>query len=175
MRFNLAPRAAVMLALGFYITFKQGRGITWAIGILVWLGIGLAAAVLGPLLSKRARVSYSKSWLGWIPEFVLAIGIATAASMNPFGNESGGYNYFMALVTIFGFCHAAICAVQAFLARGNRQDRTDAITSGVLSLALGVLYATAPLGAIPAVGFLGAYLVIMGVNLGISAATVRKG
>lgn len=175
MRFNLAPRAAAMLAIGLDITFKQGRGITWAIGMLAWMGLGLLVANLAPLAFKRFSREYLANFKLWLPEIVLAIGLVYGSYANPYGNEGGGYGYFMSLVAVWGFGSFAVFAFSFLVQQKGSQDRKDSVTSGVLGLVLGILYVTAPLGAIPAVGFLGAYLVIMGVHLGISAATARKG
>lgn len=175
MRFNLAPRAAVLLALGLDITFKQDRGITWAISMVFWMGLGLAVANLAPLAINRLRTSYLINFKLWVPEVLLALGLAYGSVANPYGNEAGGYGYFLLLVAVWGFGSFAIFALNFIGHAKGSQERKDAVTSGVLGLALGILYVSAPLGAIPAVGFLGAYLVIMGVHLGISAATVRKG
>ena len=175
MRFNLAPRAAVLLAIGLDITFKQGRGITWAIGMLFWMGLGLVIANLAPLAVSKFRKDYLANVKLWVPEILLAAGLAYGSFANPFGNEGGGYGYFMSLVAVWGFGSFVVFAFNFLVQSKGSQDRKDSVTSGALGLALGILYVTAPLGAIPAVGFLGAYLVIMGVHLGISAATARKG
>jgi hypothetical protein len=172
MRFNYAPRAAVYMALGLDIAFKQGRGITWAISMLAWLGIGLTVANLAPLLVAKFRDRLTVTH--WLPEAAIASALLAAAFANPYGNEAGGYNYFVDLVAAWGFGNLIINGVSAYLAKPESQQRKELFILAALNLALGVLYALAPLGAIPAVGFLGAYLVIVGVHLGISAASSTK-
>lgn len=184
MRSTLAPRAAVYLAIGFYITFMQGRGyntfihnggIRWAMETLVWLAGGVIVANLAPLAAKKFRASYSGKLTFWLPEVLLAVGVIALVLANPFNTDELIYRYFVAIVASWGFANAASTAYQTLSAAKGSQDRKDGVTSTALSLALGLLFVSAPLGALPAVGFLAAYLAIMGVHLGISAATARKG
>ena len=172
MRFNYGPRAAVYLALGLDIAFKQGRGITWAISMLAWMGLGLTVANIAPLAVAKYREQLKL--VHWLPEAVAASALIAAAFLNPYGNESRGYNYFVGLVAIWGFANAAINGLNAYLAKSQPQLRRESYVLLGLNLALGVLYLLAPLGAIPAVGFLGAYLMLAGVHLGISAASSGK-
>jgi uncharacterized membrane protein HdeD (DUF308 family) len=50
----------------------------------------------------------------------------------------------------------------------------DSLINAVLSLGIGMLFLIVPLDIVSAVGFFGAYLVLSGVHLGISATTPAK-
>jgi hypothetical protein len=50
----------------------------------------------------------------------------------------------------------------------------DNLLNAGFGLLLGVLFLIAPLDIVSAVGFFGAYLVLTGTHLGISAATPKK-
>jgi len=174
----------VLLAVGLYFIFMQGRGyntfvhnggIRWALATLVWLGSGLALASLVPLISKRTRADYLEKIKYWLPELLLSSGLAALAFSNPFNSDQKVYSYFVAIVAAWGFANSALTAFQAASAAKGSQDRKDAVTSTALNVVLGLLFLIAPLGALPATGFFAAYLAIMGIHLGISAATPHKG
>ena len=172
MRFNLGFRAFVYLAVGLNITFKQGRGITWAIAMLALFGLGLTLANIAPLFVRKFRNHLGL--IHWLPEAALAGALMGAAALNPYGNEGGGYGYYVGLITAWGVLNLVYNSASAWLAPKASQLRKDAAILAGLNGALGLLFAFAPLGAIPAVGFFGAYLVLVAVHLGISATSASK-
>lgn len=78
-----------------------------------------------------------------------------------FSNLTDG-RHFVLFVAIWGFTQSA-----ADLLKGDR-------LSAVLALVLGLLFVLVPLDIVSAIGFFGAYLVISGVHLGISAFPPSK-
>jgi hypothetical protein len=174
MRLHTGLRAAAFLAFGLLFTFRQQHGPTWAVVQLYSFGFCLVIANLLPIAVKKHRTEYRSMATLWVPELLLASGLVFAAAMNPFGNEGGTYGYYVQLVSVWGFLNFANASYQAFAWRKDRLRRIDSVIAAGINLALGTLFAFAPLGAIPAVGFAGAYFVVVGVLLGISAASVNN-
>ena len=174
MRLNTGLRAAAFLLFGLLFTFRQQHGPSWAVEQLFSFGLCLVIANLVPMALNQRRSEYRSMASLWVPELALAAGLILAAGLNPFGNEAGTYGYYVQLVSVWGFFNFANAVYQAFALRKDRLRLIDSLIICAINLALGILFAFAPLGAIPAVGFAGAYFVLVGVLLGISAASVNN-
>ena len=169
MRIVLASRALIALGIGIYITFNQSHSAQAGLVALGIFGIGFA------LLNTASSVMFAKrlSAIETMPMSVMALLIGLFAFLvsanSPFTHKAS----FVALVTAWGLVSAAF---ELYLARRQgfkTQMGRDTLLSALLDLLLALLFLTLPMKSVEAVGFFGAYLVLAGVHVGISAATPK--
>lgn len=170
MKLSLGARAILCLNIGIVITFTQSHDS--GVGLIALAVFGIGFAVLTAIASATAKDKLST--IESVPITIVALIIGALALLVQTQNSAAGVGTFIALVTGWGLISGAF---ELFLARragfGTVAGRDSLITS-VLSLALGNLFLVVPLDIVSAVGFFGAYLVVVGVHLGISATTPTK-
>jgi hypothetical protein len=170
MKLSLGARAILCLSIGIVITFTQSHDSGVGLIALAVFGLGFAALTTISSFAAKDKLSTIES----VPITIVALIIGALALLVQTQNSAAGVDTFIALVTGWGLISGAF---ELFLARragfGSVAGRDNLITS-ILSLALGILFLIAPLDIVSAVGFFGAYLVVIGVHLGISATTPAK-
>ncbi|MFM5905928.1 MAG: hypothetical protein ACKORF_07520 [Micrococcales bacterium] len=173
MRIPLALRAALSLALGLVITFKQDHSAHLGLKVLAAYGLGIAAiAVVTAVLGRTSFAAIEA-----IPVAVVASVIGVLAILANDTNEAPIYDRFNNLVAAWGLISGVYELYLARRAGFRTISGKDSLLSSVLALALGVLFLLEPIrmDITTGVGFLGAYLVMSSVHLGIAAASQSKG
>jgi uncharacterized membrane protein HdeD (DUF308 family) len=164
-KIGVGIRALVSLGVGIFITFNQDHSARSGLIALAIFGIGLV--ISGAVEAFADRESSSVEIL---PLATLALIIGSLAIFVTSEAELG----FKLLVSTWGILAGAF---ELYLARRNgfrTQLGRDYLISSIMALALGALFMVAPLDTVSMVGFFGAYAVMSGVHLGISATTVAK-
>ena len=166
----LGARAAVFLAVGLFITFTQSHSAATGLFALAIFGIGFAVAnIAATKLTKRKLLSVDS-----MPLSASALVVGLFAALIPQTNPSAQALAFVYLVAGWAVIYGAIEMYLANRAGFRTRSGKDGLLSSGLALALGLLFLIAPLDIVSAVGFLGAYLVISGVHLAITALTPQK-
>jgi len=170
MNLLLGARAILCLAIGVVITFTQSHDANLGLVALAAFGIGFAllTAVSSAVAKDQLRAIEN------VPITIVALIVGVLALLVEIQNPTAGVSTFISLVTGWGLISGAF---ELFLARRagfNKPAGRDFVITSVLSLALGILFLVAQLDIVSAVGFFGAYLVVVGVHLGISATTPSK-
>lgn len=170
MRIIHLPRAALALAGGLFITFSQSHAAV----------VGLAVFALFALLSASGalfieRKQKPKKLLIHSVVSLIAAGMALAAIAQALGTESDSARLvFLMLVAgwaiVVGAIELYLASREGFSERAGR----DYLISAIFSLALGGLFLIALPDVVSAVGFFGAYLILLGVHWGIAAAGEGK-
>lgn len=170
MKIVFALRAAISLGVGIFITFNQSHSA--ATGLLSFAIFGIGFAFLngiGSMVWGKGIFSLEN-----LPLTLVSLIVGIAAILVPATDPEAQGLVFIYLVS--GWCLIA-GAFELFLARraglATRSGK-DSIINSALSLGVGLLFLIAPLDIVSAVGFFGAYLVLSGVHLGISAGTPSK-
>lgn len=166
MRIVHLPRAVFALLGGLFITFSQSHAAV----------VGLAVFALFTLLSS---IGLFISELKLKPKKLLPISVVSliAAAMSgvaifqTLDSESDSARLvFLMLVAgwalITGAIELYLASREGFSERGGR----DYLISAIFSLALGGLFIIASPDVVSAVGFFGAYLILLGVHWGIASA-----
>lgn len=166
MRIVHLPRAVFALLGGLFITFSQSHAAV----------VGLAVFALFTLLSS---IGLFLSELKLKPKKLLPISVVSliAAAMSgvaifqTLDSESDSARLvFLMLVAgwalITGAIELYLASREGFSERGGR----DYLISAIFSLALGGLFIIASPDVVSAVGFFGAYLILLGVHWGIASA-----
>jgi hypothetical protein len=171
MRQTNALRAAVSLAVGFFITFSQSHAAS----------IGLLALAIFSIAFATTNAGASAIWGKGIAAIEampltlvsLLIGIFSLMALNLDSNLSaqGAQTAFVGLVTVWGLVSGAFELYLARRASLKTSNGREFLMSAILSAVLGLLFLVAPLDIVSAVGFFGAYLIVSGVQLGVAAAT----
>lgn len=162
MRINAAIRAAVAFGAGIYITFSQNHGIEVGLLGLTLMAFGWAFASIYSAAIAKDRIQT----IAYIPLVVLQglfgyLGLAGAIEATLFG----------ALVTAWGILIGGYEILQGQMLGLRTRAGRDHLTTALLTIALGGLFLVAPLDAVSAVGFLGAYMVLVAVHLALVAAS----
>ena len=169
MRLSSGLRAAISLAVGFFITFSQDHSASIGLIALGIYGVSLAAITFAVhFIGKRGIATIEA-----IPFAVIALIIGVFAFLVPQGDQTEIAG-FIALVTAWGLLSGVLELYAARKEKTSTRLGRDYLISAVFALLLGALFLFAPLDIVSAVGFFGAYLVISAVHLGISAATPSK-
>ena len=170
MKFVFALRAAISFGVGIFITFNQSHSAATGLLALAIFGIGYA------LLNGVGIVIWGKGIFSLenFPLTLVALLIGIAAILVPATDPEAAALAFVYLVTGWGLISGAFEMYLARKAGFATRLGKDGLISASLSLLVGLLFLIAPLDIISAVGFFGAYLVLSGVHLGISAATPSK-
>lgn len=166
MRIVHLPRAVFALLGGLFITFSQSHAAV----------VGLSVFALFTLLSS---IGLFLSELKLKPKKLLPISVVSliAAAMSgvaifqTLDSESDSARLvFLMLVAgwalITGAIELYLASREGFSERGGR----DYLISAIFSLALGGLFIIASPDVVSAVGFFGAYLILLGVHWGIASA-----
>lgn len=181
MRLIHLPRAIFALAGGLFITFSQSHAAI--VGLMIFLGFtlltGITTLIIGRRIGEKKMAAPSlvslvagvfaiiaiiqtgglqDDWLAYSP--VSESGYSLAQSQLP---------AFLVLVAGWALVTAAIeiylASREGFGERGGR----DFLISGIFSAALGTLFLLVAPDVVSAVGFFGAYLILVGVHWGIAA------
>lgn len=166
MRLNAALRAAFALAAGIIITFSQQHGSETGLLALLIASVGwsLAAAVASVTLKDRVQK------IVYVP-LVVIHGFMGFLAMQP---EATGQQNFMLLVTAWGILLGGYEILQAQMVGLKTRAGRDHTITAVLTLLVGGLFLAVPLDIVSAVGFFGAYLIIVGIHLGLAAFSPAK-
>ena len=178
-----AARAVVALAVGFAITFTPGHSATFGL-----VSFGLFALVAGAVLvagsvgSRGDRTARGP----FLAQGVVTLLAGIAAVVLP----EGGVHYYVFIVSLWAVLCGALELVNGLRARRRLAAARDWILLGGLTLALAVVFLVVPpdysqpLGGIEQikgqltasvvlVGLFGAWAIVSGVLLGISAVSAR--
>jgi hypothetical protein len=168
--FVFALRAAISFGVGIFITFNQSHSAATGLLALGIFGIGFA------LLNGIGSVVWGKGGFSLenLPLTLGALGFGTAALFIPTSDLQSAALAFVFLVGGGGLLAGAFELYLARKAGLATRSGKDSLINAVLSLVLGLLFLIVPLDIVSAVGFFGAYLVLSGVHLGISATTPAK-
>jgi uncharacterized membrane protein HdeD (DUF308 family) len=169
-KFVFAARAAISFGVGIFITFNQSHSAATGLLALGIFGIGYA------LLNGIGGTVWGKGAFSLenFPLTFAALVVGLAALLVPTGDLQAAALVFVFLVAGWGLITGAFELYLARRAGFATRSGKDNLISAVLSLVLGLLFLIVPLDIVSAVGFFGAYLVISGVHLGISATTPAK-
>jgi len=169
MRIVLAARAFVTLAIGIYITFNQSHSAEAGLIALGLFGVGYAVANAASSFFFAKRLTAIET----VPMTVIALLIGVFAFLVSANSSVTHKASLTALVTAWGLVSAAF---ELYLARRQgfkTQLGRDTLLSAILNFLLAILFLTVPLKSVELVGFFGAYLVLSGVHVGITAATPK--
>jgi hypothetical protein len=176
-RIAQAARAAISLAVGLFLTFSQSHGAATGLLALGFFGIGFA------LLNGFASVIFQKglSAIENVPLTMVALLVGIFALLAPntisYAVETAASSTtsdalaFKFLVTGWAIIAGAFELYQARRAGFKSPVGRDLLINSSMSLLLAVLFLLAPLDIVSQVGFFGAYLLMSGVHVGISAAS----
>lgn len=166
----LGVRAAIFIAVGFFITFNQSHSAATGIFALTLFGIGLAVGnLVSTIWAKRNYLTVDS-----LPATVIALAFGLFAALIPQTDPTAQALAFIYLVAGWSIIFAAM---ELYLAnRSGFRSRVgkDGLISAGLGLCLGLLFLIVQLDIVSAVGFFGAYLVLSGVHLAIAALTPDK-
>ena len=170
MRIVHLPRAAFALAGGLFITFSQSHAAV--VGLAVFALFALLSSV-GALFIERQQKP--KKLLIHSVVSLIAAGMALVAISQALGTESDSARLvFLMLVAgwaiVVGAIELYLASREGFSERAGR----DYLISAIFSLALGGLFLIALPDVVSAVGFFGAYLILLGVHWGIASAGEGK-
>lgn len=176
-RIAQAARAAISLGVGLFLTFSQSHGAEIGLLALGIFGLGFA------ILNGFASVIFQKglSAIENVPLTMVALLIGIFALMAP-NTISGALDQsatsaasdalaFKFLVTGWAIIAGAFELYQARRAGFKSANGRDLLINASMGLLLAVLFLLAPLDIVSQVGFFGAYLLMSGVHVGISAAS----
>jgi uncharacterized membrane protein HdeD (DUF308 family) len=167
-RIQFGFRAAISFTLGIFITFSQVHSADLGLKVLGVYGIllGIGGAVIA--LYKRSGLNPLQE----LPSAALALLIGLFALLST-TSPSSEIVAFLALVSAWGLISGAFELYQSRRLGFKSVRGRDCLISAVLGLLLGVIFLAAPLDAVSAVGFFGAYLAISGVHLGIASSSAK--
>jgi len=169
-KFVFALRAAISFGVGIFITFNQSHSAATGLFALGIFGIGFALVNgVGSAVWGKGIFSLEN-----FPLTLAALLVGTAAILVPATDPEAAALAFVYLVIGWGLMSGVFEMYLARKAGFATRLGKDGLISASLSLLVGLLFLIAPLDIISAVGFFGAYLVLSGVHLGISAATPSK-
>lgn len=166
MRIIHLPRAVLALLGGLFITFSQSHAAV--IGLSVFALFTLLSAIGVIVIERKAK---TKRALSLAVVSIIAFVMSLVAIVQSLGIESDSSRLvFLMLVSGWALITAAIelylASREGFAERAGR----DYLISAVFSLALGGLFLLASPDVVSAVGFFGAYLILLGVHWGIASA-----
>lgn len=173
MKLNLGLKSAIALAAGIFITFMQIHDQVIGLIALSALALGWAAANLLAIFLSKNRISVLES----VPLIVIQVifgAIALNAELTVAAEPNAQILQFTpltVLVITWGFLSGAYDVWQAQLVGSKTGPGRDFLISAGLNFVLAGIFLIPNLDVVSAVGFFGAYAVLMGVHLGIAAAT----
>ena len=173
MKLNLGLKAAIALAVGIFITFMQIHDQVVGLIALTTLALGWATANLLTIFLSKNRISILES----VPLIVIqaifgfiALNSELTLIQEP-NSQILQFSPFVILVVTWGFLSGAYDVWQAQLVGAKTGPGRDFLINAGLNFVLAAIFLIPNLDIVSAVGFFGAYSVLMGVHLGISAAT----
>jgi uncharacterized membrane protein len=160
------PRALLALLGGLFITFSQSHASV--IGLSVFAIFTLLSAIGVIVIERKEK---TKRALSLAVASIIASVMSLVAIVQSHENQSDTSRLvFLMLVSGWALITAAIelylASREGFAERAGR----DYLISAVFSLALGGLFLLASPDVVSAVGFFGAYLILLGVHWGIASA-----
>jgi len=159
-QFSSWLRPISALPVGLFITFYQAHGPD--VGLISFAGFTALLGIGGIFVARKDR-----SWLMPSITALIALALSIFALVQP---ESLMTLLFLSVVA---FWAALTAALELYLAKregfAERSGR-DLLISAVLTFSLALLFLIASLDIVSAVGFFGAYLILLGVHWGIAAA-----
>ncbi|MEY3326687.1 MAG: hypothetical protein RL044_640 [Actinomycetota bacterium] len=166
MRITHLPRAVFALLGGLFITFSQSHAAVVGLGVFA---VFTLLSSLGSIVLERNQKP--KRLLPLAVVSIIASVMSLVAIVQSLGNESDSSRLvFLMLVSGWALVTGAI---ELYLAsREGFSERTgrDFLISAIFSFALGGLFLLASPDVVSAVGFFGAYLILLGVHWGIASA-----
>jgi hypothetical protein len=173
MKLNLGLKSAIALATGIFITFMQIHDQVIGLIALTALALGWATSNLLAIFLAKNRISVLES----VPLIVIQaiFGVIALNSELTLLQEPDSqilqFSPLLILVITWGFLSGAYDVWQAQLVGAKTGHGRDYLISAGLNFVLAAIFLIPGLDIVSAVGFLGAYSVLMGVHLGIWAAT----
>lgn len=153
-------RPIAALPVGLFITFSQAHGPD--IGLITFLIYALLLT-LGFVFLSRIEVS----------QLPLGIAAGVSAVLAGVALTQTGDGLLALYLSVVGFWATITAIYELYLARragwSERAGR-DFLISSILTFGLALLFLVANLDSVSAVGFFGAYLILIGVHWGIAAA-----
>ena len=166
----LGVRAIIFVTVGLFITFTQSHSAATGLLALAVFGIGLAVAnIAATIWDKRSYLSLESR-----PLTLISLAAGLFAALIPQTDPMAQALAFVYLVSGWAVVSGALELYLANRSGFRTRAGKDGLITAVLGLGLGALFLIAPLDIVSAVGFFGAYLVICGVHLGITALTPQK-
>lgn len=157
MRLVSALKSAIALAAGLVITFAQNHSSIAGLWVLASYCASLAIALL--IASFKASIA----------EALILLLIGSFAFLLTSSNvQLQGFGWLVASLTL---SLTIVNVFQASTLGFKSKPARDVIITAALNLIIGLLYLLAPLDDVASVGFFGAYLILLAVHLGISAAS----
>jgi uncharacterized membrane protein HdeD (DUF308 family) len=178
-----AVRALVALAVGFAITFTPGHSATFGLVAFGVFGLVAGAVLVAGSLGVRGDPATRGPFLA---QGVVTLLAGVAAVVLP----TGGVHYYVFVVSAWAILSGGLELVSGLRARRRLAAARDWILLGALTLVLAVVFLIVPpdynqpLGGIEQikgqltasvvlVGLFGAWAIVSGVLLGISAVSAR--
>ena len=163
MRASLIIKAAAAFIAGIYITFSQAHDANLAMTGLVIIATGWFFAAAVSAIKKQNPV---------LSVFVIVVSVSMvrfATSFDANSATSRAWTLLMALAIFFSFVEI-ISAIRSAKKSAARRDHL--ISAGLaVGLFVSQVSISAAADSVSHVGFFGAYAAILGVHLGISAAS----
>jgi len=170
LRIVIASRAIIYLVIGLSITFTQSHSATTGLMFLAIFGIGLALATSTSTLFTKSGILSLEN----LPISIAALVLGLLASFVPQETPAAVELVFVYLVAGWGLIAGVFDLYLAQKSGFKSRSGKDSLIGAALSLILGLLFLAAPVDIVSAVGFFGAYLVLGGVHLAITALTPEK-
>ncbi|RNE66932.1 DUF308 domain-containing protein [Cryobacterium tepidiphilum] len=167
-RYWLVPVVRAVVALIPAVTIPFTANHTPAFGLLVFgafaLVSGLAVGILSwsSLVGTRVRGTFATQGVVGIVVGVLAL-----------VTHTGGLGYFLYLVSVWGIVTGFLELYSGVRMRRLSPTARDWMVVGGATVLLAVVFLLIPADAVAAVGLLGAYLVVLGVYLGIAGLSLK--
>ena len=159
-------RAVIALVPAIVVTFTANH--TPAFGLVVFglfaLVGGLATGILSwsTLQGSAARGSFAIQGVVGVVAGVLAL-----------LTHNGGLGYFLYVVSVWGIVTGFLELYSGIRLRGRAATARDWMIVGGGTVLLAVAFLVLPADAVTGVGLLGAYLVVLGVYLGIAGLSLK--
>jgi uncharacterized membrane protein HdeD (DUF308 family) len=159
-------RSVIALVPAIVITFASNH--TPQFGLLVFglfaLASGVALGLLGwsALAGSKARGSFTIQGVVGVIAGVLAL-----------LTHDGGLGYFLYVVSVWGIVTGFLELYSGIRLRGQAPTARDWMVVGGGTVLLAVALLVLPADAVTGVGLLGAYLVVLGVYLGIAGFSLK--
>jgi len=159
-------RAVIALVPAIVVTFTAAH--TPAFGLMVFglfaLASGLAVGILSwsALAGSAARGSFALQAVAGVVVGVLAL-----------LTHNGGLGYFLYVVSVWGIVTGFLELYSGIRLRSQTATARDWMIVGGGTVLLAVAFLVLPADAVTGVGLLGAYLVVLGVYLGIAGLSLK--
>ena len=181
MRLIHFPRAIFALAGGLFITFSQSHAAV--IGLLVFLGFTILSSITTFLVGRKIgeQKLNALSLVSLIAGVFAVIAIIQTGALqeggmayaplsgSEFSSAQSQLSSFLVLVAGWALVTSAIEIYLASREGFSERAGRDFLISGIFSAALAALFLLVSPDVVSAVGFFGAYLILLGVHWGIAA------